>query len=170
MSSCNESPLLTALQIHYAELTAFLTRKFGCANLAADVVQETCLHIQRGQRSQLACPRAYLFKMATHLAIDRLRQNQMHARYLSYEPPPEDPARGAPSAETILEHQQRLAFLNVAINELPPKCREVFLLRKLEGMEQSDIAQQLGISLNMVQKHLRKALAHCRARLAQLSE
>lgn len=45
-----------------------------------------------------------------------------------------------------------------AINNLPPRCREVFVLRRFHDLSPDDIAKRLGISRNMVEKHLRSAL------------
>lgn len=166
MINSSTSGLLSAIQTHYAELTAFLARKFGCPLLAAEVAQETWLRISRMQGAEpIEHPRAYLFKMASHVAIDHLRQQKAQARHICDDPIPDDLPSQLPGPETILDYQQRLAILQQAIAELPPRCRQVFSLHKFEGQSHAAIAAQLGISRNMVEKHVIKALAHCRKRL-----
>ena len=80
---------------------------------------------------------------------------------------PEEVPDRSPSAETRIDARERLAILAGAVEELPPRCREVFMLRKVEGLDQAEIARRLGISRNMVEKHLRKALLVCAARLKE---
>jgi RNA polymerase sigma-70 factor (ECF subfamily) len=70
--------------------------------------------------------------------------------------------------EVSVYAQQRLTLLQQAIAELPPRCKQVFLLHKFEHHSHAAIAEMLGISVNMVEKHVMRALAHCRQRLADL--
>ena len=69
----------------------------------------------------------------------------------------------APSAVVLADLQQRLAAAQRVIEGLPPRCREVFWLCKVEGHSQPRIAATLGISLNMVERHLMRALLDLRA-------
>lgn len=63
---------------------------------------------------------------------------------------------------------QELKLLQTLIAELPPRCRHVFLLHRIYGIQFGDIAAQLGISERMVRKHMVRALIYCRAGLAAL--
>ncbi|MNO07493.1 putative RNA polymerase sigma factor FecI [compost metagenome] len=54
-----------------------------------------------------------------------------------------------------------------ALDELPAICRDAFLLRKLEGMTHPEIAERLGISKGMVEKHIVNAMKHCRVRIRE---
>lgn len=149
----------------------FLTRKFGCPLLAEDVVQETWLRVRRlPQPPVLDQPRAYLFKMAANLAIDRLRSEKLRARYISADAVPEDIPDGMPLPDRLVDCQQRMVILRKAVDELPPRCREVFMLHKFEGLSHVEVAGRLGISRNMVEKHIIRGLAHCRDRLRQTIE
>lgn len=162
-------PLLAAFETHYDELTAFVRRKVDCPALAADIVQETYVRLAGGRVPDAARnPRAFLYRVAANLTVDHLRQRRSRAKYVSSEPLAEEVADAQPSAEAAVEARQRLALLASAVDELPPRCRQVFVLRKLEGLDQAEIAETLGISRNMVEKHLRKALLHCAMRLQQL--
>jgi RNA polymerase sigma-70 factor (ECF subfamily) len=67
--------------------------------------------------------------------------------------------------ERSIEQRERLALLRGAIDELPPRCREVFVLHKLDGLSHADVADRLGISRNMVEKHVIRAMRHFRDRL-----
>ncbi|MGH8366261.1 MAG: sigma factor-like helix-turn-helix DNA-binding protein, partial [Pseudomonas sp.] len=60
-----------------------------------------------------------------------------------------------------------LEMLERALAELPPLCRDSFLLRKLDGLSHLQIAERLGISRALVEKHIVNAMKHCRARMRE---
>jgi RNA polymerase sigma factor (sigma-70 family) len=65
----------------------------------------------------------------------------------------------APSPESIAAGRQELARLSELIDQLPPKCREAFVLRKVRGLSQRDVARAMAVSENTVEKHIGKALS-----------
>lgn len=77
----------------------------------------------------------------------------------------EDLASTSPHQDDIVDAKERVQLLYEAIKDLPPKCRQVFLLYKFEELPHAEIARRLGISKNMVEKHVMKAMAHCRRRV-----
>lgn len=158
--------LLGAYESVYEELMGFVRARVGCSATAADIVQETYLRAAASPLgSELKNPRAFLYRVAGNLAVDHIRVERSRARYVVHETVPEDRHPEALSPEKTLEDRQRLLALVRAVEELPPRCREVFILRKFEDLHQAEIAARLGISRNMVEKHLRHALLHCLARL-----
>lgn len=115
---------------------------------------------------------SYAFRMAANLARDDHRRERVwrgagrvaidvagdHAA---------DPALiEARDPERILIARDAAARLTDALDALPERTRDIFLLYRLERMRQRDIAEQLGISLSSVEKHLGKAIA----RLSRLSD
>lgn len=163
MAEQDRSSLLALLTRHYQELLRHLTRRLGSASAAADVAQDTWLRLRRAEAvPELQNPQAYLFRIADNLARDRLRSDATRARTLLPAEFGEDRPSNAPGADSVLDHRQRLRVLGRAVAELPPKCREVFLLHKFDGLSHGEIAARLGISRSMVEKHVMKALAHCR--------
>ena len=70
----------------------------------------------------------------------------------------------APSVESIIDARRAIdILLKRTIIELPPKCRLAFMLSRFDGMSYPQIAQRMGISVKMVEKHITKALLACRA-------
>ncbi len=137
-----------------SRLRARLVRRTGCAEEAADIVQDSFLRY--AQRSpSVSNPEGYLWRVARNLVVDRRRR----AAILPCLPLDDDIVSSAPAPDRVLVGRQSLDQVLRIVDGLPPRCREVFHLRKIEGWEQQEIAAHLGISLNMVQKHLRKALA-----------
>jgi RNA polymerase sigma-70 factor (ECF subfamily) len=71
-----------------------------------------------------------------------------------------------PSPEAGLEAKQALSALDEALCQLSPKCRDIFIMRRVEGLSNEEIARQHGISVNSVEKHIARALRHCQTCLA----
>lgn len=166
MAEKDRSLLLGLLVSHYEELSGYLTRRFGSAGMASDTLHDIYIRLQGLQTvPEIDNPRAYLFRVANNVALDRLRVARRADRRLAPgELADEQPSAG-PSADVALEQRERLRLLAQAIAELPPRCREAFLLHKIDGLSHSEVARRLGISRSMVEKHVMKALAHCRDRL-----
>ncbi len=59
--------------------------------------------------------------------------------------------------------QQRLEQVQAVLNCLPARCGEVFWLFRIEGLRQGEIASRLGISVNMVERHVMRAMVDLRA-------
>lgn len=154
---------------HHGWLKAWLRRKLGCPDQAADVAQDTFLRLLTAKTlpADLAEPRAYLTTAARRLMLDRLRRERIEQAYLEamartlYAQPQQ-----APSPEAVMSAIQALAQLAEALATLAPKGREAFLLHYLEDETQPAVAERLGISVRMVQKYLAQGLLRCHQVLA----
>ncbi|BBK31867.1 RNA polymerase sigma-70 factor (ECF subfamily) [Stella humosa] len=149
-----------------ASLQRFLTRRGARPDVAADLTQDAFLRlIQAGPAEGIQSREAYLFRIATNLAIDRHRREvdgASSALPLDDQPEPPDLA---PSADAALLSREALAVLQRAVDDLPPRGREVFVLHKFEGLSYDEIAGRLGIAKNTVMVHMARSLAHCKRRL-----
>ncbi len=151
---------------YYDELLGFLTAKLGCRERAADMVQDTYVRILGMNHPQaIVQPRAFLYKTALNLTVDEFRRQRLRNDWSAAIESVEELQSDAPDQEAVVESKERLDLLRQAINELPPKCRHVFLLHKFMHLPHAEIAERLGISKNMVEKHIIKALAYCRKRV-----
>ena len=156
---------------HHAALHRFLARMLRCDETAADVAQEAYLRLLRfAPGSAIGNSRAYLFQVAANAARDRMARERTRDRVVDRGPPPEAVCSVDPDAEATTAARQRLGIIANAMDELPPRCREVFLMSRLDGLSHGEIADRLGISRNMVEKHIIKALLHCRRRLDSRGE
>jgi RNA polymerase sigma-70 factor (ECF subfamily) len=72
-----------------------------------------------------------------------------------------------PSAERQLSARQDLDILTSTIENLPPKCRQVFLLSRVRRMTYPQIATHCGISVKMVEKHISHALSVCMKKVTE---
>lgn len=158
-----------AIARHYHEITAAVSRR-GHAGNEADIVHDLYLKLAarpgvlRGKTSISA----FLCRAAINLGIDRFRRQNYEARLFSgTEVEAGNIAADNTTPERWLDVEVRLHVLQQAISELPARRRMVFILHRLHGLSPDQIALQLSISRNMVDRHLRKALAHCLDRLLE---
>ncbi len=155
------SPLLRS---HYAELRNYARAKAGDAAAAEDLVQEAYLRLVNSDVSALRNPRAFLYRVLNNLSIDHLRrQRRMKLRFRPLEN--DDVADEREDIERGVIARQRLKILEEAIADLPPRCRECFILRRFDNLSHAEIAERMGITKSAVEKHLATATAHCARRL-----
>lgn len=152
---------------YYHELHAFLTRKTGDRDTACDIVQESytralSLHLG-GER--VAEPRALLYRIAKNLLIDRVRQAGIREHDSLEDTAADDTSLGTEheAPETHYAAVQYAQHMGDAIETLPPRCREAFLMNRFDGLSHEEIARAMGISRNMVAQHIMRALDVCRA-------
>lgn len=153
---------------HQPMLVRWLARLVRCEDTAADLAQESYLRVAGTAGEQVIThPRAFLFRTARNLAFDHLRK--MKTRSGSAQPLEEamDLPSPLPSAETALLDRQRIALFRQTLETLPARCREVFLLHRIHHCTYTVIANRLGISESAVEKHIMRALKHCRTALVQ---
>ncbi len=149
-----------------------IRQRTGSHSLAEEVLQETWIRANSNNKLIPDNPRAYLYRMANNLAIDLIRRETNKNAYS----PPDNPVDSSdesqqislvPSPEESVISRQELSILQTAIEELPEKCREVFLLYRGEGLTMRQIASSLSISSKTVEKHIARAMLHCRKRLQE---
>lgn len=159
---------------HGGSLEKYLARKLDSPEDAAELAQEAFFRLHRlEQPEQLDNARAFLFQVATNLAVDQLRRRQLQFRFFKAEKVltedgelPDLNGAGA-SPEQILGAQEKLRAIQRAIDELPFKTRQAFLLHRQNGLPYSTIAEQMQVSVSSVEKYILQALKHCRRRLAE---
>ena len=154
---------------YYERLVRFFKRRNNSVEDAADLTQDTFARLWSADLQQIRKPESFLFTTAMNLLRDRARSAQ--ARHAALSVPAEEAQLicPAPQAERILDGEQRLRVLETALRELSPKCRAVFVLFHFDGRSQRDIADELRISVSMVEKHVKQAVGHCQRRLDELS-
>ncbi|MDT4332351.1 RNA polymerase sigma factor [Methylomonas sp. MS20] len=157
------------IQRHRDELLGFLAPRVRCPETAADILQDAFFRLtQFESESQIANPRAFLYKVVGNLAIDHLRKHQREAERHAAEEELAEHADATPDLERQVYSRQKLLHLQQAVSELPPKCREVFVLHKFHHYPYSQIMRELNIAESTVLKHINKALEHCRRRMREL--
>lgn len=147
---------------HDGQLKAYLHGAFPAVRDVDDVVQESYLRIWRRQAVRpVESVKGFLFTVARHLALDLLRRERRTpidgVTDLSALSVTEDQPDSAAAACLKEETEVLLA----AIAALPARTREVYMLRKFEGLSQKEIAVRLGLSENTVEVQIARANRRC---------
>ena len=64
--------------------------------------------------------------------------------------------------DAIVSSREGLAAVLATIDRLPLRCREAFILHKFDGLPQAEVARRMGISVTMVERHIKLAMQACR--------
>lgn len=140
----------------YASLLPSIAFKTHCPHQAKDILHDGLIRFALTPSDNRDInPHAYLRTIVQNLVHADYRQQQHLHDYLQQIDTDE---AISPSPETLADLRQRLTLLTQIIEDLPPRCREVFVLYRIEGLRQTEIAARLNISLNMVERHLIRAL------------
>lgn len=143
-------------------------RIVGSGTAAEDVTQSLWFRVQRIEDDPpILNKRAYLFRLATNLATDWRRADTRYGDLFDASGTlPEDvPAKLVP-VDQLMEDRENLDRMMVALDELAPRVREIFILRKIDELTLDEIARRVGLSRSMVTRYLQQALRHCTTRLA----
>ncbi len=144
-------------------LTRFLAARGLGTDEAQDAVQDLFLKLDGMRLEGIADPRAYLYRAADNLVLDRrrsaLRRLNRETRWGGLAAPIGPGIDPQPSIETLLIDRERLTAVADALAALPDRTADIFRRFRLLGEPQRDIAGALGISLSAVEKHLQRAYA-----------
>ncbi len=136
----------------------FLYRYLCNKQLAEDLCQETFINFwtHRQQINPSLFPKSYLYQIARNLALNHISRdhslnesslisNEYHSSFFN--------------AEEEYDKHLLLDEFQSAVNQLPERCRAIFILSKYEGFEYSEIAETLDISLQTVKNQMNKAIS-----------
>jgi RNA polymerase sigma factor (sigma-70 family) len=147
---------------HNQSLLRFLAGRLASEQDAREVAQEAYVRLLQLDRPEgVSFLKAFLFKTAANLAIDRVRRRQFKQGREHYF---FDLDLGS-SAETTLATAQDAELTLSALAELPAHYRTAFLLSRLDGLATTEIAARMGITDRAVRNYLVRALLHLRTRL-----
>jgi RNA polymerase sigma factor (sigma-70 family) len=146
---------------HNEALIRFLRGRVGSNHEAREVAQEAYVRLlSLDQPGAVSYLRAFLFKTAANIAIDRRRRHQNFHKIAGPQLFAELTENRTP--ERQLSGEQTLRQLGILIERMPSKCRECFVMNQIQGLDAATIAAQLGITDSMVRKYVVRALLHCR--------
>lgn len=143
-----------------ATLLRFL-RARGAGDSADDLLQDLWLKASAGASGPIADPLPYLYRTANNLMLDRrrgaLRRERRDQDWTEATGGAVIGVSDAPSGERVLVAREQLAATETALKALGERTDHVFRRYRVEGASQREIADELGISLSAVEKHLQKA-------------
>jgi len=165
------SDLMSVLEEQRSSLRSFLRKRLRNEEDVSDALQETSIRLFNYQaHSEIESPAALIYRVADCVAVDFLRRAQ--SRKASAHCPIDDVPllSQEPSPEELASATQDLGRLIEALERLSPKCQDVFLLSRMDGLSYSEIAVRCGISVKMVEKYMSRALAELRMQVGERPE
>ncbi|SAI73002.1 RNA polymerase sigma factor [Bordetella ansorpii] len=163
-TAVSAAPLQDALVAHYDWLSERLNRFLSCSDLAMESLHETWLKVvtMPVPTSPIRQPRAYLFRLACNLALDRLRADSGYGRRSDegeaflHEIPDE---RQGPMEQT----EARAALRNVsqALKGLSTRQQAILIDARIEQRPYHEIEQRYGIARSVLRRELRDAQQFC---------
>ena len=164
--SGDERALEIVFRAHFAGMASFVERYVRSPDMAEELVQDIFLKIwtKRERIAEIESLKTYLYRAARNQALNHLRRMKLERRWQE-----EQAAAGEPSttfaADDDASGQELAEMVQEAINRLPPRCREIFLLSRDGGLTYAEIAKSLEISVKTVETQMGRALKALRGAL-----
>ena len=145
---------------HEPVLRSYLRGAFPAVRDIDDVVQESYLRLLKAQTARpIQSPRAFLFGIARRFTIDLIRRERRRPEHETLDDRHStELMEGAANAADATSRRQEIALLAEAVHALPARCREVVILRKLEGLSHREIAARLEISIPTVEVQIHRGM------------
>lgn len=167
-----EEAFAYVFRVYYSPLLNYAGRILKDAELANDVVQETfCRFYENRQKLNVAISlKSYLYKSVYNACLDVIKHKKVEAAYLNRELLDFYFSKviQTPEAELALQNEELREAVQEAIRKLPERCREIFVLSKVEGLSNKQIAEQLNISIKTVEAQMTTAFTRLRKELGWL--
>lgn len=141
-----------------ARLRRFVRSRVRTPDDIDDVIQEAHLRVLRySSRHLVESEERLLFTAAKNLAVDSRRRHSARERVATNYAVLQQSIDSWPSADEVVYATERLQIAERAVAQLPARCREAFLLNRIDGLSYSEVARRLGISTSAVEKLMARA-------------
>ena len=158
----NEEAFNKVFDLYYSRLCFFSDQILHDFDLSRSIVQQVFVDLWiKRDRLLVTSLQAYLYHSTRNASLDVLKHKKVESRYLSSLGPNESIVEA-----DLMEEAELAERINEAIQNLPEKCREVFLLCRFEGLKYAEIADQLNISVKTVEMQISIALKKLRKDLS----
>lgn len=139
-------------------LSRYFARRGAPANAIEDLVQDVFVRLAKlSQTSLIENGEAYLMRTASTVWIDYLRKQQRTNSRVHFEYDDDQHSPAGISPERALESKQNLDRVVEALEALPPRTRQIYLLCRVDGRKRRSVAKQMGITVSAVDKQLMSA-------------
>ncbi|HET7085499.1 MAG TPA: sigma-70 family RNA polymerase sigma factor [Rhizomicrobium sp.] len=140
-------------------LVRYMRRHWPDAAEIPDLRQEVYIRIYEAARYERPAPiKPYLLLTARNLMIDRLRRKNVVKIETLDEIGWQEISDNEPSPEQRVAARQELRRMQRTLDELPPRCREVIVLRRIHGLSQREVAARMGIREDTVESQIAKGM------------
>ena len=152
---CEEEVYNQLFRTHGKDLHNFLYYKFGADNNPNDIVQEAFIKLWNNcKKVTPEKARSFLFTVANNQMLNELSKKKTALDYSQNKPK----GHTIESPEYVMEGNEYMDRLQIALEGLTEDQRVTFLLNRIEGKKHKEIAEMLGISRKAVEKRIYTAL------------
>jgi RNA polymerase sigma-70 factor (ECF subfamily) len=145
---------------HHRWLHGWLRKKLGCSHRAADLAHDTFVRLLTCEKAPaIQEPRAFLTTVAQRVLSNHRRRELIERAYR--DALAQLPEALAPSPEECAIVLETLVEIDQLLGDLPVRVKRAFLYAQLDGMSQTEIAGELGVSVSTVKRYLVKAGTQC---------
>ncbi|MDA9096006.1 RNA polymerase sigma factor [Porticoccaceae bacterium] len=143
-------------------LMRYTSRYFRKSHEIEDVVQEAFVKVLEAQGDRtIRSIDAYLFRTARNVALSKISKHENKLTDALGELMTESDLALSPTLEQDYEARQQFELFCESLVELPKRCQQAFVLRRVYGFSQAEIAERMDISVNTVEMHLAKGVVRC---------
>lgn len=136
-------------------LVALVRRNWRNADEVADICQEVYLRVYESAAIERPdSTRSYVLSVARNLLIDKARRAQVVSIESVADLDSIDLSSNDLTPERYASGRGEMRLFQTALHELPPRCRQIIVMRKISGISQRDIAAELGITEHTVEKQI----------------
>jgi RNA polymerase sigma-19 factor, ECF subfamily len=163
VTSAEENWLTRLITESGPELVRFLSRRMSSRAEAEDLAQEVYLRLLRVEEPEaIHDPRSFALRVASNVAYEwRMSARNRFEHTTDLMDPPDE--RGDPYRKLV--HAQQMQRFSRALDTLSPIQRAIVLLHRRDGLTYEEIARIVGLSVQMVNKHLAKSISICKEQL-----
>ncbi len=127
-----------------------------------DIVQETFVRsYEKNLTHEINHPKTYLYTTARNLAFNHISRKSSELEEPTGDFDQLDVSESRLSLESQMESKEKFQFFCRAVRDLPPQCRRAFILKRIYGLSQKEIAAYLKISERTVEGHIAKGMVRC---------
>ena len=150
--------------IYFSRLHAFATKVVRDDGIAEDIVQEVFVKVWEKKNQIVSLHvEAFLFRLVRNRCIDYIKflkvvNNRMERLEISTKIEELYRIDFIGNEPYVLIEEELKAQIEKTIQSLPERCREVFILSRLDGLKNREVAEKLNISIKNVERHLSRAL------------
>ncbi|HEY4317904.1 MAG TPA: RNA polymerase sigma factor [Herbaspirillum sp.] len=163
------SVLRDLLAQRYEDIKRRLTWRLGSAELASDALHDTWVHLERRDEQnaggEVKSPLAYLMRVATNLALDRLQRDRRYMSGDELDTLMGDIVDPAPGPAEVAAARSEIEALAKIIDNMPKRRRAIFLAVRVDGLSNQETADRFGVSARLVGLELKRAHEYCMAHM-----
>jgi len=163
IKNSNQGVFELVFNYYYSGLVIYADQIIKNTEISEDIVQSVFLKLWETRKTiEIRSFRSYFMQCVKNRCIDLLRSQQVKHRFDNRIPDTDHLVM----EEDLWTKNELSELIELAIEDLPPRCREIFCMSRYENLKTAEIAEKLDISKRTVETQISKALKIFRVKLA----